>query len=327
MALSNGVAGISVDLSDAGSSAGHVRAAARPAERLPGGGLEVGRSPRGRSPGLPEAEDRPRLLPGRDGPLVLLAELGRPPDQRCVRRREGVAVEPHVVLEPGAGVAAGGDRPFVQHDLVPPDPRAAPFRVGGEPVQRLDVEVERLACRPASRSSRPSRTGRRAALSDARRPASSPPGRCGTGRRPRSRASRRVPASRRPASRPGRAGSRRPASGSCSTRPRARPCRASAAASRRAPVPAPERPPVESCTIIPGQCFSIPSFRRAKRSGSAVGFGLRRGHGNGRWWRPPRRPRGSISTCSATVIGTAGLSSLRGTDPVMATQMMQGLVM
>ena len=30
------------------------------------------------------------------------------------------------------------------------------------------------------------------------------------------------------------------------------------------------------------------------------------------------------STCSLTVIGTAGLFSLRGTDPVMATVMMQG---
>jgi hypothetical protein len=34
-----------------------------------------------------------------------------------------------------------------------------------------------------------------------------------------------------------------------------------------------------------------------------------------------------LSICSGTVIGTAGLFSLRGTDPVMATQMMQGLDM
>ena len=31
-----------------------------------------------------------------------------------------------------------------------------------------------------------------------------------------------------------------------------------------------------------------------------------------------------LSTCSATVIGTAGLFAFRGRLPVMATQMMQG---
>ena len=34
-----------------------------------------------------------------------------------------------------------------------------------------------------------------------------------------------------------------------------------------------------------------------------------------------------LSTCSATVIGTAGLSAFCGTEPVIATQMMQGVVM
>ncbi len=34
-----------------------------------------------------------------------------------------------------------------------------------------------------------------------------------------------------------------------------------------------------------------------------------------------------LSTCSVTVIGTAGLSDFCGTDPVIATQMMQGFVM
>jgi hypothetical protein len=33
------------------------------------------------------------------------------------------------------------------------------------------------------------------------------------------------------------------------------------------------------------------------------------------------------STCSSTLIGTAGLSFLRGSDPVMATVMMHGVVM
>jgi hypothetical protein len=34
-----------------------------------------------------------------------------------------------------------------------------------------------------------------------------------------------------------------------------------------------------------------------------------------------------LSICSETEIGTAGLSFLVGSDPVMATQMMQGSVM
>ena len=38
--------------------------------------------------------------------------------------------------------------------------------------------------------------------------------------------------------------------------------------------PAPDRPPVESCTIMPGQCLFNPSISRAKRSGSEVGFAL-----------------------------------------------------
>ena len=34
-----------------------------------------------------------------------------------------------------------------------------------------------------------------------------------------------------------------------------------------------------------------------------------------------------LSICSDTVMGTAGLSALVGNDPVMATQMMQGVGM
>lgn len=34
-----------------------------------------------------------------------------------------------------------------------------------------------------------------------------------------------------------------------------------------------------------------------------------------------------LSTCSARVIGTAGLLAFCGSEPVMATQMMQGLDM
>jgi hypothetical protein len=68
-----------------------------------------------------------------------------------------------IVLQPGAAMAAGGDAPFVDQDLARADAGGAPFRVGGEALQRLDVEVEDRRGRRASRSSRPSRTARRAA--------------------------------------------------------------------------------------------------------------------------------------------------------------------
>ena len=91
--------------------------------------------------------------------------------------------------------------------------------------------------------------------------------------------------------------------------------------------PAPDRPPVDSCTIMPGQCASIPSFSRAKRSGSEVGV-----PSSIRTWQwamlaPASKAAWVDSTCSATVIGTAGLSDFCGTEPVIATQMMQGLDM
>ena len=35
--------------------------------------------------------------------------------------------------------------------------------------------------------------------------------------------------------------------------------------------PLPERPPVENCTIMPGQAFRNPASKAAKRSGSEVG--------------------------------------------------------
>ncbi len=63
-------------------------------------------------------------------------------DQGGVRRRQCLTVETHVVLEPGAAVAALGDAPFIEYDLVRPDPGRAPFGVGGETLQRLDVEIK-----------------------------------------------------------------------------------------------------------------------------------------------------------------------------------------
>ena len=90
--------------------------------------------------------------------------------------------------------------------------------------------------------------------------------------------------------------------------------------------PLPERPPVESWMIMPGQCFFRPSTRRPNFSGSdeVVPSSLRT-------WQCASDAPASYdacvdSTCSATVIGTAGLSFLVGTEPVIATVMMQGVV-
>src|SRR5262245_27622845 len=91
--------------------------------------------------------------------------------------------------------------------------------------------------------------------------------------------------------------------------------------------PLPDRPPVENCTIMPGQCLSMPSFTLAKRSGFDVVV-----WSSLRTCRCTRAAPASYascvdSTCSDTVMGTAGLCSFFGTDPVIATEMMQGVVM
>src|SRR3954453_19399908 len=90
-------------------------------------------------------------------------------------------------------------------------------------------------------------------------------------------------------------------------------------------LPAPERPPVENCRIMPGQCWRRPSCSRANFSGSEEEL-----WSSLRTWRCARVAPASNaswvdSTCSAMVIGTAGLFSLRGKDPVMATVMMHGV--
>src|SRR5918992_3774567 len=75
---------------------------------------------------------------------------------------------------------------------------------------------------------------------------------------------------------------------------------------------------------MPGQYFLIPSINRAKRSGSEVGVPL-----SLRTWQcasvaPASNASCVDSICSATVMGTAGLSFLLGSDPVMATVITQG---
>src|SRR5437762_1907740 len=88
--------------------------------------------------------------------------------------------------------------------------------------------------------------------------------------------------------------------------------------------PLPERPPVENWMIMPGQCLRSPSLRAAKRSGSEVGVWSSLRTCTCAMAAPASKASCVDSICSETVIGTAGLSSLRGTDPVMATVMMQG---
>src|SRR5262245_25556975 len=84
------------------------------------------------------------------------------------------------------------------------------------------------------------------------------------------------------------------------------------------------RPPVENCTIMPGQCFLTPSCTRAKRSGSEEGRPA-----SSRTWictsaAPASKAACVDSICSSGVIGTAGLLAFCGRDPVMATLMTAG---
>ena len=69
----------------------------------------------------------------------------------------------------------------------------------------------------------------------------------------------------------------------------------------------------------------MPSSTAAKRSGAEVGVpsSLR----TCRWTSvaPASNAAWVDSTCSATLIGTAGLSAFFGSDPVIATEMMQGV--
>src|SRR5436305_5540687 len=79
--------------------------------------------------------------------------------------------------------------------------------------------------------------------------------------------------------------------------------------------------------MIPGQCFLMPSRTLAKRSGLDVGDSS--SFLTCTWTNVAPASNASCvdSTCSDTEMGTAGLSFLRGNDPVMATVTMQGVVM
>ena len=85
-------------------------------------------------------------------------------------------------------------------------------------------------------------------------------------------------------------------------------------------------PPVENWIIIPGQCFFIPVWNFSNNLGSEDGF----------WnlsltwtWTivaPASKASCVDSICSVTVTGTAGLSDFFGTEPVIATVIIHGVV-
>src|SRR5487761_1940269 len=92
------------------------------------------------------------------------------------------------------------------------------------------------------------------------------------------------------------------------------------------PRPAPERPPVEICVIMPGQRARMPSSTLPKRSGFDVGDSSSLRTCRCTSVAPASNASCADSICSATEIGTAGLSFFFGTEPVMATVMMQGVL-
>ena len=86
------------------------------------------------------------------------------------------------------------------------------------------------------------------------------------------------------------------------------------------------RPPVENCTIMPGQCFSMPSCTARSARDRRTGFRRRCAHGCAPASRRPRRPHASIRP--ARRAGPASrVVLLARNDPVMATAMTTGLMM
>src|SRR5919107_2984586 len=77
---------------------------------------------------------------------------------------------------------------------------------------------------------------------------------------------------------------------------------------------------------MPGQCLRMPSCTWANKAGSddELSSGLRT------WMWTSEAPASNASwvdsICSDTVTGSAGLSFLRGTDPVIATVITAGLM-
>src|SRR5438105_11069286 len=79
--------------------------------------------------------------------------------------------------------------------------------------------------------------------------------------------------------------------------------------------------------MMPGQCCLIPSNTFAKRSGAQLGVPWSLTTCRCTSVAPASKASCVDSICSDAAIGTAGLSFLPGTEPVIATVMMQGFVM
>src|SRR5204863_1297318 len=92
-------------------------------------------------------------------------------------------------------------------------------------------------------------------------------------------------------------------------------------------LPVPLRPPVENCTIMSGQCARTPSRKRPNRSGSDVVVPSSLRTCTCTSAAPASAAPGVDSISSATLSGTAGFSFSVGTEPVIATVMMHGVLM
>ena len=110
-----------------------------------------------------------------------------------VARREPLLVEPHVVLEPRAAMAAELERPFVDGELMPADAGRRPGRAGQHRARAARARTRAPRGRRAARPECRARTARARAPSAARRRRAWPRCRASRGRRSRSRASCRAP--------------------------------------------------------------------------------------------------------------------------------------
>jgi hypothetical protein len=206
--------------------------------------------------------------------------------------RERIAVKAHVILQPGAGMATPRNGPFVHLELRRADACGAPKRIWRVAVERFDIDIQdaligghgvlhahhELHIKWAA--SRPSR-----AISAA----------CTTCERSKAFDLGLYivcAAFPRPTNPPDRVGFHKPGWESCSTPPRARPCPAAAAASRRAPCPRPSARRWKTARSCRGNAFPAPPSGGRISRGPSWASDHHCAHGNGRWWHPPRRLHG-----------------------------------
>ena len=86
-----------------------------------------------------------RLAPAGHGSLIFLTQLRRPLHKGRVGRGQPVAIQPYIILQPGAGVAPGGDAPFIYGELMLTNTCAAPICVRCQPLDGFDVVIEHIS--------------------------------------------------------------------------------------------------------------------------------------------------------------------------------------